>query len=237
MRSGGRGLKERKTPVIKVDSMARIVHLHWPEVLIVGAGFLILIAYHICLLICIKLRPQATALGKANELRRRWVNTVMVEKRDILGVQTLRNWVMSSTFLAGTSILISSAILNVTFQTDRIAQISQDLNFMGSRSVHLWMIKLLTLTVTLFFAFFNFTLSIRYYNHAGFMIDIPITGEENGDVAEATAVVNRGAVHYFLGMRGYYLAVPLTLWLFGPIWMLGGAILLTGVLFHLDHTV
>jgi uncharacterized membrane protein len=43
-------------------------------------------------------------------------------------------------------------------------------------------------------------------------------------------------LHYNLGMRGYYLAVLLVLWLFGPIWMLLGTVIMLIVLYHLDRT-
>lgn len=162
----------------------------------------------------------------------------MVEKEDIVSIQTLRNWVMAATFLATTSIIINIAVLNVTFQSATAFSISQNLNYLGSKSAQLWTIKLLMLTMTFFFAFFNFTLAIRYYNHAGFMIDIPVRANSPDTCCRAVAnVINRGARHYFLGMRGYYLAIPLTLWLFGPLWMLGGVVLLTPILYHLDRTV
>ncbi len=52
--------------------------------------------------------------------------------------------------------------------------------------------------------------------------------------AEAvTRVLNHGVLHYTIGMGGFYLAVPLTLWLFGPIWMLAGSLLLIAVLYRL----
>jgi uncharacterized membrane protein len=38
-------------------------------------------------------------------------------------------------------------------------------------------------------------------------------------------------------MRGYYLAIPLALWLFGPLWLLVGTLLLIGALFRLDRGV
>ena len=83
--------------------------------------------------------------------------------------------------------------------------------------------------------FFNFTLAIRYYNHTGFMIN---TFEQNDATVSAesiTEVVNHGALHYTIGMRGFYLSVPLALWLFGPIWMLASSLLLIGVLYRLDR--
>lgn len=211
---------------------------HWPESLLAGASFGILLIYHVHLTWVTTTAPERTALGKAHKLRRLWVRTIMVEKEDIVGIQTLRNWVMAATFLATTSIIINIAILNVTFQSATAVAISQNLNYLGSKSAHLWTVKLLLLTMTFFFAFFNFTLAIRYYNHAGFMIDIPVREDDPDTSCMAVAkVINRGARHYFLGMRGYYLAIPLTLWLFGPLWMLGGVITLTPILYRLDRTV
>jgi uncharacterized membrane protein len=40
-----------------------------------------------------------------------------------------------------------------------------------------------------------------------------------------------------LGMRGFYLAIPLGLWLFGPFWMLAGSVLVVFVLYRLDREV
>ena len=50
-----------------------------------------------------------------------------------------------------------------------------------------------------------------------------------------TQVVNHGALHYTIGMRGFFLSVPLALWLFGPIWMLAGSLVLVTVLYRLDR--
>lgn len=38
-----------------------------------------------------------------------------------------------------------------------------------------------------------------------------------------------------IGLRGYYLAIPLALWLFGPTWFLIGTFILVIVLFKLDR--
>jgi uncharacterized membrane protein len=49
-------------------------------------------------------------------------------------------------------------------------------------------------------------------------------------------VLNHGALHYTLGMRGFYLAVPVGLWMFGPLWMLAGTLVVVWVLNQLDRT-
>ncbi len=207
-----------------------------PEILITSAALLTLLIYHIHLANKVRNAPLTTSIGLTDHLRREWVEAIMEEKRDILAVQTLRNWVMASSFLASTAILIGLGIIGVTFSTDKSAQLSQALNMMGSKSETVWLIKLLLLIVIFFFAFFNFALSIRYYNHASFAINVPPSKDPVVTYDAIAEIINRGTTHYTLGMRGYYLAVPFTLWLFGPTWMLIGAIILTLILYRLDRT-
>jgi uncharacterized membrane protein len=208
---------------------------NWLELTITLATFLILVTYHVYLFIKTRSAPLTTAIGITNHVRRNWVQNIMQNGRDILAVQTLRNQVMAATFLASTAILISLGLLGVAFRPSVFEEISHVLNITGTKNETLWMIKLLVLAVLFFSAFFNFTLSIRYYNHAGMMINIPEAHDPNATPEKVSEVLNHGALHYTLGMRGYYLAVPAALWLFGPLWMLFGTILLVAVLYRLDR--
>jgi uncharacterized membrane protein len=47
--------------------------------------------------------------------------------------------------------------------------------------------------------------------------------------------LNRAGAFYALGMRAYYLAVPLVFWLFGPHFMLLSTAILIPILFYLDR--
>jgi len=97
------------------------------------------------------------------------------------------------------------------------------------------MFKLMLLGILFFFTFFNFTLTIRYYNHAGFMINTNEPNDPSVSTVTVTHVINHGALHYFYGMRGYYLSIPMALWLFGPVWMLASCLILVAVLYQLDR--
>jgi uncharacterized membrane protein len=196
----------------------------------------ILAAYHTYLAYKVHHRPLETSIGITNHLRRRWTQTIMRERRDVLAVQTLRNWTMASSFLASTAMLISLGIVNTAIKPSSFSEISHALNLFGTRSETLWLIKMLLLVIVFFFSFFNFTLAIRYFNHAGFGLGIP---DESDDIAThdfMTHIINTGSFHYTLGMRGYYLSIPFGLWIFGPIWMLAGTIVLVLVLYKLDRT-
>jgi uncharacterized membrane protein len=209
----------------------------WPEIALTAASFSILLVYHIHLFYQVRNSPMSTSIGLTNHLRHDWVEAVMKGKQGILSVQTLRNWVMASSFLASAAILIGLGILNATFHTDKIAECTKALNMFGARNEAVWLIKLMVLAIAFFFAFFNFALSIRYYNHAGFAINVSPADDPIVTHDAVTKIVNRATTHYTLGMRGYYVAVPFSLWLFGPSWMLIGAVVLTIVLYKLDRTI
>lgn len=205
------------------------------EILLVLSTVFIIAAYHIHLQRKVRFYPLTTSIGITNHARRLWVRGVMKDKRDILAVQTLRNQVMAATFLASTSILISLGLFGASFRPGVFAEISNALNLLGTRTEALWMLKLMLLGVLFFFTFFNFTLAIRYNNHAGFMINTFEHDDATVSEEAVTAVLNHGALHYTIGMRGFYLSIPLALWLFGPIWMLISSLILVAVLYRLDR--
>jgi uncharacterized membrane protein len=210
--------------------------LPYVEIYLASASFLLLIIYHVHLVYQVQTRPLDTAIGVTNHLRGHWVESIMENNRDILAVQTLRNWVMASSFLASTGILICLGLVSVASSPERMAEISPSLRELVREHRVLWLFKLMMLILDFFFVFFNFTLAIRYYNHVNFMINVPSTLAHKITPEYITGILNRGMLHYNLGMRGYYLAVLLVLWLFGPIWMLLGTVIMLIVLYHLDRT-
>ncbi len=161
----------------------------------------------------------------------------MNEGRDLLAVQTMRNWIMASSFLASTSILIALGILNLVFKSGSAPDVTQTLRLVGTMDGTMWSIKLLILSSNFFVGFLNFALSIRYYNHTAFMINTPTSNDQFLTPDYVARALNHGTTHYTLGMRSYYLSVPLMLWLFGPVWMLAGAVIIIAVLYRLDRIV
>jgi uncharacterized membrane protein len=154
---------------------------------------------------------------------------------------------MSIIFLPETLLVASTAVFIIVYHVHLYIKVRQNplttaigitnhaLNLLGTKTETLWMFKLMLLGLLFFFTFFNFTLSIRYYNHAGFMINTFEKDDATVSEKAVTQVINHGALHYTIGMRGFYLSVPLALWLFGPIWLLTGGLLLIAVLYRLDR--
>lgn len=189
------------------------------EIFLVTASVIPLALYHVFLKWKIRKKPEKTSHGIIYASRQKWVETVISGQKDILAIQTMRNWTMASTFLASTAILINLGLISMVFQSENFRLLPQALNLTGSTDPFLWMTKLLVLILIFFIAFFNFTLSIRHYNHAATMINIPVQTTLEELVAEGTTVLNHAARHYTIGMRCFYLSIPTALWLFGPLWM------------------
>lgn len=201
-------------------------------------GFGVLLTYHTYLIWLLRKNPLRTSIGRSRRLLTLWAEMVMTTaQKDILAVQTLRNWTMAASFLASTAIVIGLGILNLAITSEGHSKTSQLLNLTETVSERLWLIKLMLLALNFFWAFFNFTLAVRSYNHAGFMLNVPLSkhlASETEALQFVAATLKRAANHYTLGMRAYYLAIPLSLWLFGSLWFCTGSLLLVLILFYLD---
>ncbi len=209
--------------------------IHWTEIVFGTATFLLLTGYHVYWIIQVRKAPLQTYMGVTTHLRRVWVESIIAQKRDILSVQTLRNWIMASSFLASTAMIIGLGLLSFLFKPEHASEIPFDLTLMFSRMRTLLMAKLMVLMVHFFFAFFSFTLSIRYMNQVNFMINVPVDCDPHLTPEFIAHTLDTGMAHYTLGMRAFYLSVPAALWLFGPLWMFLGSIILVFVLYKLDH--
>ncbi|MCX5889638.1 MAG: DUF599 domain-containing protein [Deltaproteobacteria bacterium] len=206
------------------------------ELYLTSASFISLFGYHAYLVYRVIHRPLTTSIGVTTHLRSHWVEHIMKDGKDILAVQTLRNWVMASSFLASTAILICLGVISIASSPEKMAEITPSLNELVREHRALWLFKLMMILVDFFFTFFNFTLAIRYFNHVNFMINVPSTLAHKITPDYVAGVLNHATFHYTAGMRGYYIGVLLVLWLFGPIWMLLGTIILIWVLCRLDCT-
>ncbi len=204
------------------------------EMALVGASILMLAVYHLRLRHRIHSVPQQTSFGRNRIVRRHWLEYYAGARHEILVVQTLRNWLMSATFLASTSILLALGLLGIMTTSDKLSGLSQELNSLGSSDAYLLPIKFTLLLILFMTAFFAFAFSIRFLTHAGFAVNLPKTVETEASRLTQDGELERGALCYFVGLRCYYLSIPLALWLLGPLWMLAATGFLLLVLLKFD---
>lgn len=180
--------------------------------------------------------PASSAQDGLLTARAAWVESVMRERRDILAVQTLRNSTMSASFMASTSVLLIIGVLTLSAQGDKLSGTWHSLNFLGHFSAEMWLLKLLVMLFDLLTAFFSFSMSVRMFHHLGYLINVPLDpAPDASQTGQVVAQLNRAGTYYRIGMRAYYVTVPLLFWLFGPLFLLGATVLLIFFLYHLDR--
>ena len=138
-----------------------------------GVSVLLLGIYHLYLRQRVKRNPAYTVQAVNAMARSAWVERIMTNEDGILAVQTLRNSTMAATFLASTAVVLIIGVLTLSEQGDKFGGTWHSLNIVGVANPQLWLIKLLTLMLDLFVAFFAFSMSIRVFNHVGYMINVP----------------------------------------------------------------
>lgn len=201
----------------------------------ITASASLIIAYHLFLRRKVKKDPAYTVQAINVIARTAWVETIMREKKDILAVQTLRNSTMAATFLASTSVLMIIGILTLS-EGGKLESTWHVLNISGATLPELWLIKLICLLLDMFVAFFSFSMSIRIFNHVGYMLNVPLTlNHKMISPAHVATHLNRAGKFYSIGMRAYYFIVPLVFWLFGPHFMFISTIGLLVVLYRIDR--
>lgn len=199
-------------------------------------SILFIVAYHGYLRYKIRQNPAYTVQAVNVMARTIWVETIMQEGKEILAVQTLRNSTMAATFLASTAVLLIIGVLTLTGRGNEFSDSWHALNSMGARHTELLLAKLLLMLLDLFVAFFSFSMSIRLYNHVGFMINVPLKLSHEIINAQHVAIhLNRAGGYYSVGMRAYYFLLPLVFWLFGPQFLLASSVGLIFVLYRIDR--
>jgi uncharacterized membrane protein len=208
---------------------------------LIGFGFscLIMLAYFGRLRWHERKFPNS-AVHKFNaRVREQWVRMVAQSaNKDILAVQTLRNSMMAANFMASTAVLLIIGVLNLSekighWELDRHLLVPPD-----AIPNDFWQIKLGLLLLDFFVAFYCFSMSIRFYNHAGYMINLLPEQGEKGDQAMVTRTLrylHKAGGYYAFGNRTFYFSLPVIFWFFGVYFLIVGTVLLIVALASLDH--
>ncbi|KAI4347222.1 hypothetical protein L6164_008052 [Bauhinia variegata] len=202
------------------------------DYVLVPLGLLVLAIYHVWLLCNILQNPSRTVIGLNAQSRHQWVLSMMTDplKNGVLAVQTIRNNIMASTLLATTAITLSSLIGIFSSSNSASKLVYGNTTSLGSS------IKQLSISVCFLVAFLCNVQSIRYYAHVSFLITAPTLKGKTDLIEYVAKTLNRGSYSWSLGLRAFYLSVPLVLWIYGPIPMVACCFFTTFVLYFLDST-
>ncbi|KAK1268769.1 hypothetical protein QJS04_geneDACA013987 [Acorus gramineus] len=200
------------------------------DLILVPLGLAASIAYHTWLWHKVKTQPHQTIIGINASGRRRWVAAIMKdnEKKNILAVQTLRNTIMGATLMATTSILLCSALAAMISSTYSVKKPIGDTVY-GAHGEFMVSLKYVTLLLIFLFAFVCYSLSIRFINQVNFLINTPLVNADYiSELLEKSFLLNT------VGNRLFYLALPLLLWIFGPVLVFLCSVTMVPLLYNFD---
>lgn len=189
----------------------------------VAASLALVAAYYLHLRALIR-RDPTYSIHHVNDLARRlWVENVMRNPgKDIMAVQTLRNFIMVGILMVSTASLLLIGTLTLSGQTEIISRTWHALSITGAHAAQLWIVKVMCLLADFMIAFFSYAMAIRLANHVLFMVNVPREAQEEHEVLMPEHVANRlnQAGHMVaIGMRAFFFAIPLVFWLFGPLFL------------------
>ncbi|KAL1834735.1 hypothetical protein ACET3Z_004386 [Daucus carota] len=207
------------------------------DAVLVPLAFLVSVSYHAWLWHRVRSQPLSTVVGTNAKGRRLWVAAMMKDndKKNILAVQTLRNTIMGSTLMATTSILLCAGLAAVVSSTYSIKKPLNDTVY-GGHGEFMIALKYVSLLLIFLASFMCHSLSIRFINQVNFLINTPQDDAMARVVTPAyiSELLEKGCVLNTVGNRVFYSALPVLLWIFGPVLVFMCSVSLVPVLYNLD---
>ncbi|KAI9070657.1 hypothetical protein K1719_022128 [Acacia pycnantha] len=207
------------------------------DVILVPLAILMSIGYHVWLWHRVRTQPHTTTIGINASGRRNWVNQMIKdnEKKNILAVQSLRNAIMGSTLMATTAILLCSGLAAVISSTYSVKKPVNDTVY-GAHGEFMVALKYVTLLTIFLFSFFCHSLSIRFINQVNILINTPQDPTSMVTPQYIHELLEKGFILNTLGNRLFYVAIPLLLWIFGPVLVFLCSCTIIPILYNLDLT-
>lgn len=193
-----------------------------------------LVAYELSLLWKQRRSPATLARAAHANLREEWFAALSKQPgSEILAVQTLRNSLMSATMTASTAALglIGSATLLAPTMTSSIGTFDNLASHFTAR-----LVMELVLMGVLFASLVCSAMAVRYYNHAGFVLSMPVDSVERRQWGPtAVAYLRRAGLLYSWGLRHLLMVAPLLVFIVYPLAGPVAAMLVVAALFGFDR--
>ena len=192
----------------------------------------VLLAYQVLLAVAGRRQPHTLARAAHVTLREQWFVALSAQKgSEVLGVQTLRNSLMSATMTASTSVLalmgtvsLAAPSLNATFRGTALPQFTPRLAME------------LVLITLLFASLVASVMAVRYYHHASFIVGMPVESDARRQWAgPGAAYLGKAGRLYGWSLRYLLLVVPVVAFILHPVTGPVAAVLVVGVLYGFDR--
>ena len=133
--------------------------------------------------------------------------------------------------MATTSILLCSGLAAVISSTYSVKKPISDAIY-GAHGELMVALKYVTLLLVFLASFMCHSLSIRFINQVNFLINCP--PESTVTCEYVSELLEKGFALNAIGNRLFYSALPIMLWIFGPVLVFVCSITLVPILYNLD---
>ncbi len=168
-------------------------------------------------------------------LRQQWARAVMEQHgSETLAVETLRNSMMSATITASTAALAMMGLITLT--GDLFGQQVLTSHAGGLATPPIKQILLLLLISSLFCSFVCSAVAVRFYNHVGYMIAMPVNMPmRNSWIEPASDYIGRAGELYSMSLRLFFCIAPLLFGLVNPMALMPATALMVLLLRWFDR--
>jgi uncharacterized membrane protein len=192
-------------------------------------------------------------MGTVAHYRRAWMREAFQRENRITDTALINSLMQSATFFSSTTILILGALFAVLGSIEKnsadILDVVKSLPLARTVSHQLLEIKMLVLALVFVYAFLRFTMSLRQFNLINILLGAfpnKLSEAERVSAARAdqsldhplvvqSAGLNELAGNNFThGLRAYYFAMPLVLWLVNTWVFIVGTLVITFVTYYME---
>jgi hypothetical protein len=176
--------------------------------------------------------PERMARYAHARMRVAWVAALHDQPGfEIVAVQALRNALMSATIAASTAALALMGTITLAGAT-----FASGLAHFRSEGFEVRPVLEGMLMCALFASYVCSSNAMRYFNHATFVMAMPVGGAHRGTwMPVATDYVERAGILYSWGLRCFLMVAPIVAGIVNPIFMPGMSIALVVVLWYFDR--
>jgi uncharacterized membrane protein len=174
--------------------------------------------------------------------RHRWMREAYARDPRITDVGLIGNLMQSATFFSSTTLLVlggSIALIGTVERGGEIVEVMRNLPFAVRLSQELVESKLLVLTFVFVYAFFRFSWSLRQFNLVNIMVGAfpahPARQVPGDQMVDTAGRLNELAGRNFTqGLRAYYYAVPVLVWLMNAWLFIGATVVISLILYYME---
>jgi len=155
-------------------------------------------------------------------VRREWMSEMMERELRMADASLVGHTIASVTFSASTTMIVIAGLVGVLGDIVPAYNLVSGLRFAAPMSQGLFESKVLVILAVFVIAFFRFSWSLRQYNYLCALIGAapaPREKRRHKRAAEELAALMTHAITSFnQGLRSYYFALCVLVWVAGPAW-------------------